>query len=312
MPRSARFKVEGADAWYHIYSKVRGPEKYYPLAERELQRKLINLLQRFTLAYCCRLISYCVMGNHWHAIVHFESPRPMDNLELIERARMLYPGKSGEKILSLWGEEEWQRFEKRLFDLSELMRNVNAAFTRWYNRIHKTVGGFWADRFKSVALADERAVLDCMLYVELNPVRAGLVEHPEDFEGSSAFLRRIGRGDSLVSLSEIMGIGEKRKAAREYRSLLYYRGNVPTREGQAKIPDRVVREEESRGFKKRGAFLKRLRYMRDGVVLGTKEQVREQLAQLRRKGRYLRRRHPIPQQNGLHYTLREQRSHAVI
>jgi hypothetical protein len=64
--------------------------------------------------------------------------------------------------------------------------------------------GHWADRFKSVYLENEAAVLDCMLYVELNPVRAGLVELPEDWRGSSFFLRDIGKADWLMPLSEIL------------------------------------------------------------------------------------------------------------
>jgi REP-associated tyrosine transposase len=314
MPRTARFKIEGSDAWYHIYSKVRGPERYFPLAESELQRKMIEILRRFSEAYCCQLLCYCVMGNHWHSILHLEAPRKLNSQELTRRARLLYPGMAGKVIMDSWDDADWQRLQTRLFDLSEFMRNVNAAFTRWYNRNHKTVGGFWVDRFKSVVLADERAVLDCMLYIELNPVRAGIVERPEEFEGSSAFARSIGKSKGLLSLGELLGESDARRAARDYRSMLYYRGNVPTREGQARIPDRIVQQEEARGFKQPGTYLKRLRYMRDGVILGTKAQIREHLEQMRESGRYLRRKHPIAQGDGAggHYTLREQRSHAVI
>jgi len=316
MPRTARVKVEGEDAWYHIYSRVHGgrAEKCYPLGEPELQRKMIRILRRFSEAYCCSLASYCIMGNHWHAILHFEAPRELASPELSKRARLLYPGVAGKGILDTWEEADWERFKARLFNLSEFMRNVNAAFTRWYNHNHKTIGTFWADRFKSVVLTNERAVLDCMLYIELNPVRAGIVERPEDFEGSSAFLRNIGKAQELAPLSEVLDQPDARQAARDYRGMLYYRGNVPTREGQARIPDRLVKEEEARGFKQRGTFLKRLRYMRDGAVMGTREQVGVYLEELRKRGKYLRRKNPIPQgdADAGHYTLREQRSHAVI
>ena len=287
-------------------------KKYYPLAEPELQHKMIEILRHFSAAYCCTLACYCVMGNHWHSVMKFEGPREMNNEELLDRAALLYPGEAGRLLLAGWNDEQWQRFEARLFDLSEFMRNVNAAFTRWYNRRHKTIGGFWADRFKSAALTDEQAVLDCMLYIELNPVRAGLVDHPEEFEGSSAFARSHGRSRGLAPLSEMTGQSNARKAAREYRSMLYYRGNVPTRLGQARIPDHVVQAEEARGFKQRGSYLKRLRYMRDGVIIGTKSRIQEYLEQYRRSGKYLRRKNPIPQNNGQHYTLREQRSHAKM
>lgn len=312
MPRSARIKITDNEAWYHIYARVRGPERYYPLAEKELRRKMIQILQRYTDAYCCRLASFCVMGNHWHAVINFEAPRELNNDELLHKARILYPGREGRNLLSLWGADDWIRLKERLFDLSELMRNVNASFTRWYNRIYKTVGTFWADRFKSVVLADERSVLDCMLYVELNPVRAGLVTRPEDFEGSSAFLRCLGKDRELVSVREILNENDTRKAKTDYRYLLYHRGNIPSKKGQARIPDRIVEDEASRGFRKRGSFLKRMRHLRDGVILGSKDHIREQLSSLRETGRYLRRKNPISHCDGLHHTLREQRSHARI
>jgi hypothetical protein len=62
------------------------------------------------------------------------------------------------------------------------MRNIQSAFARWYNQTYDRRGRFWGGRFKSVYLQDSNAVLDCMLYVDLNPVRAGLVERPEDWK----------------------------------------------------------------------------------------------------------------------------------
>jgi hypothetical protein len=90
----------------------------------------------------------------------------------------MYPSKASQIQIDGWTEEEWERFRQRLFDVSELMRNIQSSFARWYNRSYDRRGRFWADRFKSVFLETETAVLDCMLYVELNPVRAGLVERP--------------------------------------------------------------------------------------------------------------------------------------
>jgi hypothetical protein len=98
----------------------------------------------------------------------------------------MYPSPASQQMIELWTDEQWERFRQRLFDVSELMRNIQAAFARWYNRTYDRRGRFWADRFKSVYLEKGNAVLDCMLYVELNPVRAGLVERPEEWVGSTS------------------------------------------------------------------------------------------------------------------------------
>ncbi len=120
------------------------------------------------------------------------------------------------------------------------MRNIQAAFARWYNRNYRRRGRFWADRFKSTLLGDKAAVLDCMLYVELNPVRAGLVERPEEWTGSSIFLRETGKDEWLAPVSQFVDQRTKKKALEEFRQLLYYRGSVPTKEGQAAIPQEIL------------------------------------------------------------------------
>jgi len=102
-------------------------------------------------------------------------------------------------------------------------------------------GRFWADRFKSTLLEDDRALLDCMLYVELNAVRAGLVARPEEWKGCSLYLRETGHGDWLMPLTDLFDKTPKR-ALTEYRSLIYYRGEVPTKEGQAPLKTHYPRD----------------------------------------------------------------------
>ena len=94
----------------------------------------------------------------------------------------------------------------------------------------------------------------------------------------------------------------------EYRERVYYRGSVPTKEGQVAISPEVLEQEIARGFETSGMFRKRLRYFADGLVIGTEEFIRTQLTRMRDEGRYLRRKHPIPQLGGIHLTLREQRT----
>jgi len=97
----------------------------------------------------------------------------------------------------------------------------------------------------------------------------------------------------------------------EFRQLLYYRGSVPTKEGQAAIPQEILGKEIARGFKSRGMYLKRLRFWAEGVAVGSEEFIRSEIGRMREDGRYLRRKNPIPQLGGVHLSLREQRSHAV-
>jgi len=311
MARMARFKLEDVACWYHLTARVASRSGEYPLEDPGCKRKLMGLLKHYAQRYACRLAAFCVMGNHWHVVMLFEKPRKLSTAELWRRARMFYPGRAGKEFLKSWTPAQWQRFERRIFDVSEFMRNVQGEFARWYNRTFDRKGRFWAERFKSTVLEDERAVLDGMMYVELNPVRAGLVKRPEEYEASSFFLRSVGGAGWLMKLRELIEAPSERKALAEYRYLLYWRGSVPTKEGQLRIPAKLAEREAERGFSRSGAFLRRLRYFSAGVAIGSEVFVRQQITRLRRAGRYRRRCRAVRQDGGPHFSLREQRGHAV-
>ena len=312
MARTARWKVSGVEAWYHVHARIAGHRGEFPLSNTLVRRKLLEIIEHFSGIYFCQVAAFAVMGNHYHLVVRFEPKRAVPRELLEARARRMYPGTRFELTVGTWNQEDWERYQKRLFDLSEYMRNVQAAFARWYNTTFERRGRFWGDRFKSVVLGDMQAVLDCMLYVDLNAVRAGLVERPEEWEGSSVSLREIGKANWLMPLDAVMNTGSEHRALREYRERLYYRGSVPTREGQAAISQGVLDQEVARGFAVRGMYRKRLGYWVDGLAVGSETFIREQLARLREEGRYLRRKNPIPQLGGVHLSLREQRTNAVV
>jgi putative transposase len=247
------------------------------------------------------------MGNHYHLLLRFDERRPISREALMKRAALLYP----KMVLKGWFQANWDRFEARVFDVSEYMRNLQAAFARWYNQTFGRRGRFWSERFKSTLLEDEKQVLDCLLYVELNPVRAGIVKRPEEYEGTSLYYRDLGKDRWMAPLQGLLGRRSRAEALVEYRAMLYYRGAVPTKPGQVSIPERVVLEEEARGFKAEGVYRKRLRHFVDGVVIGSEGFVRKEIERLREQGRYLRRQHPIPQLDGLHMSLREQRGEVL-
>lgn len=304
MARLPRIKVERASAWYHLYARVAGPVGSFPLDHPAAHYKLLEIIRFYLLGYFCQLAAFCVMGNHYHLVARFEAFRRLSRKELEEKARYFYL--KPEQTAS-WTEAQWRRFNQRLFDVSELMRNIQMAYAKWHNRRFHRRGAFWEGRFKSTLLTDLDAVQECLLYVDLNPLRAGLVERPEEWTRSSAYLRDLKKDEWLLALSEIFPEAQPDHVFQEYRARLIYRGAVPTQSGAKAIPDRVIREEEERGFERRGVYRKRLRYFTDGLVVGSEESIRDWISHLRRRGKYLRRRHPIVHMNGLITSLREQR-----
>ncbi len=312
MARVARMKFSETDAWYHLYSRIAAHKGDYCLSEATPTRRLIDLIEHFSSIYFCEVAAFCVMGNHYHLVAKFDEPRIVSRKELRARTRLMYPSRAAQLQVDGWTAEQWGYYRRRLFDVSEYMRNIQSGFARWYNRSYERRGRFWADRFKSVYLENKQAVLDCMLYVELNPVRAGLVKRPEEWVGSSISLREIGKDRWLTSLKNFVDQPTKEKALVEFRERLYYRGNCPTKTGQAAISEEVLDQEIARGFATRGFFRKRLGYFVDGLAIGSEVFIRDQLARMRDDGQYLRRKNPISQLGGIHLSLREQRSTVVI
>jgi REP-associated tyrosine transposase len=299
MARSNRFKVLDGSAWYHLYNKVGGVGRgEYPLADTSAARKLMEFFELYASVYECVLAALCVMGNHYHAVAFFKEYRQLSRRELRRRAKLINPGPLGEERLDCWGDEDWERFNRRLFDVSDFMKDVQQRFSVWHNTRHKCCGHFWADRFKATLLEGPRIALDATLYVELNPVRAGMVKRPEDHKYSSCFLRNIKKASSFMSLEELTGIADVTEAGIHYRSLLYWRGAVPTREKQAAIPEEIVAAEEARDFKAHGCFLRKVAYYRDGLVLGSSEYIAGMLDAARESGLYKRRKNPIKSKHG--------------
>ena len=127
MARQARiFAKKGESGVYHICSRVAGPKGWYPLAEKENRHQLLKYLKHYAALYQCRVYSFVVMGNHYHAILKLRKPGKLPKVFLKKKAMQFYP--RSEAHIDLWDAEKWQRFEKRLFDVSEFMRSLNRAY----------------------------------------------------------------------------------------------------------------------------------------------------------------------------------------
>jgi len=69
--------------------------------------------------------------------------------------------------------------------LSEIMKGINLSYAQYYKNKHRHIGHFWQDRYKSILISKDNYLLACGSYIELNPVRARIVEDPKDYRWSS-------------------------------------------------------------------------------------------------------------------------------
>jgi len=136
------------------------------------------------------VITYCMMINHFHVLIRVPEPPELTDEQLIERIEALY-GKRGALTLlareavaerGKIDEDIRRKLLERMGDVSEFMKELKQRFSRWYNRKHERFGTLWAERFKSVVVEDQPSSVEAVAaYIDLNPVRAGLVEDPKDY-----------------------------------------------------------------------------------------------------------------------------------
>jgi len=306
MARRARIRAPlGQEGVYHLCVQVAGFPGDYPLLDKEDATELVRLMLHYARLYYCDVDAFNLMGTHFHEVCRFEAFRVLPRETLAELAERFYPGSY--RPHDRWTEAQWERFNRRVFDVSEYMRNVNSQFARYYNRRHGRKGRFWADRFKCAIPTDDGHFSHLPLYVELNPVRKHLIERPELWPFSSARLRFSGQDQALTPLTELYAIPDYETAVRTYRELLLWTGTEPNKEGEGTVPEAVFREEQAGRFLTPGIFLRRHRCLSDGLVIGSREGVQKCLDEQVEQGNYRRRRHPIPASIPGCYTLREQR-----
>ena len=97
-----------------------------------------------------------------------------------------------------------QKWRERFFDISWLMRNLNEYIARAANKEDNCKGRYWEGRYKSQALLDETAILSCMMYVDLNPVRAGVSNNlaESDFTSIQERIRQVSHKKAEPSISQ--------------------------------------------------------------------------------------------------------------
>jgi REP element-mobilizing transposase RayT len=199
LPRKAYVK-EGEEGVYHCFSRcVRraflcGRD---PLTQRDLSHRkawIVDRLRELAAIFAIEVCAYAVMENHYHTILR---TRPdlvasWSDLDVATRWLTLFPHHDGlndtnEKLIAALAQNPARIAElrTRLCSLSWFMGRLNEFIARAANKEDNVKGRFWESRFKCLDLLDEAAMAACMVYVDLNPIRAGLASTPEDSDFTS-------------------------------------------------------------------------------------------------------------------------------
>ncbi len=270
MPRTQRLIINDETAVYHVMSRT--ALDGFPLGDIE-KDFMLDLIRRYSSLYFVEILGFCLMGNHFHILVKMFPEYKFTDKQIEDRYAEFY----GDDQAFAKG---WiPSLRVKLSSLSEFMREIKVGFARYYNRRHNRRGYFWGDRFKSVIVENGETLINCLAYIDLNPLRAGLVERPEKYRWNSlGYHVQTGNKDNFLSLDfglKEFGMLDAEERLRGYRLYVYEAGalNRPVKNQAKVIKDETLESERHKNYQisRVNRFLYRTRYFTDSGIIGTKE-----------------------------------------
>jgi putative transposase len=306
---------------YHCISRVVNRDFVFETTEKEQLRMFMRMDEVFSGN---RVLSYCFMSNHIHLLLEIV-PFPAEGItdeELLRRLRAIHSEAQVAEVAKELAEARkavangladesrvkaiHARFTYRMHDLSQFMKSFMQRYTQWHNGAHERKGRLWEDRFKSVIVESGIAARTMAAYIDLNPVRAGMVTDPASYRWSS-YGEAVGGGnkgngkkarEGLVrACMSHQGAGFEAERWQEV-SRIYRRAMglaLGRKSGKTEVDKEKIKPglntEETLVAKDNGTvlpdlgmaamLLHRVRYFTDGAVIGSKAFVNEAFAAAR-------------------------------
>ena len=232
-----------------------------------------------------------LMGNHFHLVVYAPGPDELPPLEVIVKRHNNYykamkkasKFKPRNPVISFDNQAQCEAVALKMIDISRFMSAYQRRFTCVFNDTRNRTGQFWGSRFKSTILEKINALAACVIYVELNPVRAGLKKDPADYSFTTwGRYCRNGRHlfyDNFVKhMKPNITTGDTSKWT-DVELFAFFRGElarIVTAESGASSEEIYVARDKARQKESMHVrFLQRTRHFTDGVILGSKMFIRQ-------------------------------------
>ncbi len=282
--RRARLLTRGQEAVYHCMSRIVAGQFLLRDTEREvLRQRMIKLAQ-----FCqVQIQTHCSLSNHFHIVLKVPAKVRLTDQQLLKALKSFYGPKDPRPAQFAQAKADPKspllenlrtKYLARMGDLSVFMKELKEFFSKWYNARNDRFGTLWAERFKSVLIANFwEVILLVAAYVDLNALRAGLVKDPKDYRfcGYAEALARDGPARQGLA-SFLPGKTWQEKSA-FYRQALYCKGQWARKENQACVDAQEALKVYEAGGKLGRAELLRLkvRYFTEAIALGTPQFVEE-------------------------------------
>jgi putative transposase len=143
---------------YYYHIIVRCNNKEFLFTTDENFAVFFDILKKYKERYLLKLYCYAIMANHFHLIVEPANPD----------------------------------------SLSQSMREILTNYSKWYNKKNQRRGHIWESRYKACIIENDSYAFGCMRYIDLNPVRAGIVTDPKDYKWSTHRYYAYGESNILI------------------------------------------------------------------------------------------------------------------
>ena len=286
---AVRIKLSGEKSVLHCIGRIVAGEM---LLDDVAKETLTAMLWKMA-AFCgLEVITYCMMSNHFHVLIRVPAALQLTDGQLVERLEALYGARGALTLLAREAMNERGKIDEdirgklleRMGDVSAFMGELKQRFSRWYNRTHERFGTLWAERFKSVLVEDQPGSLEAVAaYIDLNPVRAGLVEDPKEYRFCGYAAAVAGNALARKGLMSFLRQPSWGEGAAAYRIRLFVGGGMAHQSGKVVLDREKIKEVIAQGGElSLGQVLRlRVRHMSDGVALGSRAFVNEVFARYR-------------------------------
>jgi len=289
--RKARIKAEDGIGCYHVTSRI--VDRSFKMDERE--REIFRFILRKAAAFSgINVLTYTILSNHFHVLLDVPVQPDLDEAELLRRITALYGAAEANQFKERWErwgkgglsilvEREQVQLRSRMGDISPFMKLLKQRYSISYNKRHHRTGTLWEGRYVSILVESEsRALSTIAAYIDLNPVRAGLVKDPADYRWSGYGESCGGSDIAQRGILSIQPFSLKARdtswsdASAPYRTFLYTQG-----EERHDEDGRLLRlgfsPEATQTVIDHGGRLPlpdllhcRVRYFRDGLAFGSR------------------------------------------
>lgn len=270
MPRSTRMLIPDEATVYHVISRT--ALDGFPFGDIE-KDKFVSILKRFSRLYFVEVFGYTILDNHFHLLIKMIPGHTYTDEDIRQRFIAYHGDDTNFPVGNIDG------LRGKYSSLSEFVKDIKQTFSRYYNKLHNRRGTLWGERFKSVIVQQGETVINCLAYIDLNSVRAGIVKRPDDYRWSSiGYHVQTGNKDEFLSLDFGLvefGVLDAGERFRRYRRYVYEAGSIIRSDGKSQkvINSKHIEKERHNNFEitRTERFMHKTRYFTDSGIIGTKE-----------------------------------------